>query len=363
MKKTPKFITLLQAKDYLLENKIVAIPTETVYGLAGLATSQQAVQKIYKAKNRPSDNPLICHFESFNQILDFVIDTPDYLPFLGAKFCPGAISFLLKIPENSPLLPATTGLKTTACRVPNHPTALEIIKEVGLPLAIPSANTSGKVSPTTAQMVLDDLQLVSNIDGIIDGGQTNLGIESTIIDCRNPQQITILRNGSIGIFEIEQALQNAGINNLKIVYGTNKTPTPGAKYRHYAPEKPVYALAQNLAENLTRNDIQNKLKNWIIKPAKLNTENSKIAILASAQDWQKLEPELIEFLPQKNLLYIPLGDINDINQIAQNLYLNLHKIDTFEEVSCAFMPRTNFGDTSLGIAINQRLQKVINFID
>jgi L-threonylcarbamoyladenylate synthase len=147
-----KFLTISQAGNILKQGGIIAFPTETVYGLGAVASNGQAVEKIYKAKHRPADNPLICHFYSINQIKTYVKDMPEIVELLFKHFSPGPLSILLNLPENSPLAPATRGSDTVICRIPDHPLALELVKEVGEPLAAPSANTSGKMSGTTAEV-------------------------------------------------------------------------------------------------------------------------------------------------------------------------------------------------------------------
>lgn len=215
----------------LQSGEIVAFPTETVYGLGADATNEQAVQKIFHAKGRPSDNPLNVLVASKEQLYELVEDVPDYVEELIDTFSPGPITYVLNT-LNRVAPSVTAGLTTIGVRIPNHPITLEIIREAGLPLAAPSANRSGKPSPTKAEHVKEDLNGL--ISAIVDGGQTNIGLESTVVDCTGEHPI-ILRPGSITAEQIEEV-----INLPCTVYEGKKSPSekkpPAAKYTHYAPE-------------------------------------------------------------------------------------------------------------------------------
>jgi L-threonylcarbamoyladenylate synthase len=164
-------------------SQVVAFPTETVYGLGAIATDLEAIKKVFAAQSRPKDNPLICHFYDIKQVHEYVTFPSPYIQELFKCFTPGPISFLLPLKSgvSSPLKYAVSGSDKVICRIPRHPLILDLIKECGLPLAGPSANLSGSPSGTSAQMVLD--QLGDKIAGVLDGGQSDIGVESTIIDC------------------------------------------------------------------------------------------------------------------------------------------------------------------------------------
>lgn len=215
----------------------VAFPTETVYGLGADATNSSAVRGIYKAKQRPSDNPLIVHFSSVLQIEQF-LNSPlptIYLP-LVSRFWPGPLTIILPNPPDSRLAPeVTAGLETFGARIPNSAIARRLIEVSGLPIAAPSANLSTRPSPTTAHHVYDDLQ--GRIELILDGGPCAIGLESTVVDGLGEDGPSILRPGAVSLSQIRQS---AGWEKVKIAYGDAvqgvTTPrAPGMKYRHYSP--------------------------------------------------------------------------------------------------------------------------------
>lgn len=251
------------AVDALKAGKVVAIPTETVYGLAANALSADACSRIYEAKKRPSDNPLIVHVSSIDQLAEVIEPTlyADAFGSLGAsldstdqilvdrlkaatkRFWPGPLT--LVVPRN-PLIPdivigGSSGgntIDTVAVRMPSHPIAREIIQECGFPLAAPSANLSGRPSPTTAEHVFEDLS--DRIELIVDGGPCNLGVESTVLDLTRPAP-TILRPGSITLSQLQVFLPDTCLYEHTEQHRDNawRPSTPGLKYRHYAPSAPV----------------------------------------------------------------------------------------------------------------------------
>lgn len=170
-----------QAADLLNKNEVIAFPTETVYGLGGNAKSDEAIAKIFAAKGRPSDNPLIIHIAKQEQLAELVKEVPEKAEQLMEAFWPGALTIIFQLKEGALSKLATAGLNTVGIRMPDHPVALKLLELANLPIAAPSANTSGKPSPTTALHVTEDLDSV--IAGIVDGGPTGVGVESTVIDC------------------------------------------------------------------------------------------------------------------------------------------------------------------------------------
>jgi len=320
------FIPIEEAVVVLKRGGIVALPTETVYGLAADATSAGAVKKIFVAKNRPADNPLICHFYSIEQVKQYVETVPAYAVVLIDEFCPGPLSFLLPLKNDSLLLTATAGKSSVVCRIPQHWLMLAIITQLNVPLAAPSANTSGKISPVNAQMVEDDLG--KKIDGIVDGGECVVGVESTIIDCRNPDQISILRPGVIGKTELEEVLTKHHIT-VPIIESANESQVvPGNKYPHYSPTTPV-KLIHSLDE--------------------LKDITDDIVIISS--------DEKLNTVKEFNCRKLSLGSITDTELVAQNLYKNLKAIDDLK-VSVAYYLETDWGQTSVGKAVENRLGKV-----
>ncbi len=212
---------------------LVAIPTETVYGLAANALDAEAVDRIFKAKGRPQDNPLIAHIASADALPELVSGLPDEAKKLADKFWPGPLTLVLPksglVPDN-----VTAGLGTVAVRCPGNDIARAIILAAGFPLAAPSANLSGRPSPTTAGHVLDDLD--GRIDLIVDGGSCEVGVESTVLDVKNR---CILRPGGVARESIEAV---TGPLNDAFAADESAPRSPGMKYRHYAPGAPMVIL-------------------------------------------------------------------------------------------------------------------------
>lgn len=221
-------------ETYYKENKLVAIPTETVYGLSADATSDKAVEKIYLAKGRPSDNPLIVHFYKLAQLNSIVDYSDERVEKLAEKFWPGPMTLILPAKSNNISKKVSAGLSTLAVRMPSNKTAREILKNTNVLLAAPSANTSGKPSPTKFSHVYHDLN--GKIDVIIEDEQSDIGLESTVIDCtRTP--LVIARPGEITKEDIEDLLGEGSVKYNDEVMTETKIPiAPGMKYRHYSPE-------------------------------------------------------------------------------------------------------------------------------
>ena len=223
-----------EASQVLHRGGMVAFPTETVYGLGADALDEKASAKIYAAKGRPSDNPLIVHISDIEQLDKLVCEIPDNAKKLMDAFWPGPMTLIFK---KSGLVPdgTTGGLDTVAVRMPNHKAALELIRTSGVAIAAPSANTSGRPSPTTAAHVADDLS--GKIDMIIDGGAVGIGIESTIVDVTSEIPM-VLRPGYITMEMLEKVVGKVGID--KAITGPVspdvKPKAPGMKYKHYAPK-------------------------------------------------------------------------------------------------------------------------------
>ncbi len=236
-----KLLTPAEAKEagkILKNGGLVAIPTETVYGLAANALDGKAVANIFKAKGRPMDNPLIVHIAELSELDDLVAYVPSTVYDLADAFWPGPLTIIL---DKSELIPdeVSAGLDTVAIRMPSHLVARSIIKAAGVPLAAPSANTSGKPSPTTVQHVIDDMD--GKIDAIVDGGPCSVGVESTVITLatRRPR---ILRPGKVTPEELSEVLgedieiDDAVLNELK---EGQVAASPGMKYKHYSPNANV----------------------------------------------------------------------------------------------------------------------------
>jgi L-threonylcarbamoyladenylate synthase len=220
------------AADYLKEGELVAFPTETVYGLGALLFESGALTKIFQVKGRPADNPLIAHLSSLEQVDSVAKDIPDEFFALAEKFFPGPLAIVLKKQPAVPLL-ATGGQESIAVRMPAHAIAQKLIETVGVPLAAPSANLSGKPSSIACGHVYEDF--AGKIAAILDGGETTLGIESTVLSLLNPKEPLLLRPGRVTAEEIEAVLKRA------LFFPGKETPllSPGMRYKHYAPQARV----------------------------------------------------------------------------------------------------------------------------
>ena len=227
---------VLAAARLIRRGGLVAFPTETVYGLGAAATDQRAVRKIFKAKGRPADNPLIVHVASLEQVKEITSGLPPGALALMKRFWPGPLSLVL--PRSEKLPPeVSAGLPTVAVRMPAHPAALKLIRAAGVPIAAPSANRSGRPSPTTLRHVLEDL--AGRIDAVMDGGACRVGLESTVLDLSGSRPV-ILRPGGVTREQLESVLGTAVAVAAGCKEGT--PPSPGMKYRHYAPRAPLLLI-------------------------------------------------------------------------------------------------------------------------
>ena len=235
---TPESVAL--AARLLQQGELVALPTETVYGIAADARNGEAVKKIFEAKGRPQDNPLIVHICGMEMLNGIVSEVPERAKKLAAAFWPGPLTMIFKKKDIVPAK-ATGGLDTVAVRFPNHPVARAIIRAAGLPIAAPSANSSGKPSPTRASHVEYDLN--GKIDMIVDGGAAEWGLESTIVDVSDEIPM-ILRPGAVTKEMIEEVVGQVEIDPAILHKPTAdfKPKAPGMKYTHYSPKAEVFLV-------------------------------------------------------------------------------------------------------------------------
>lgn len=226
-----------QAAQLLKDGQVVGMPTETVYGLAGSAFSEIAVKRIFEAKGRPQDNPLIVHISEFEEIHQLVSEIPETAKKLADKFWPGPLTIILPKSEKVPSC-VTGGLDTVAVRCPKHPIANMLIKAAGLPLAAPSANISGKPSPTKATHVYKDLQ--GRIPMVIDGGECEEGVESTVITLATSVP-KLLRPGNITFKQLKEVLGEVSVDDavLNPLKEGERVSSPGMKYKHYSPDAQI----------------------------------------------------------------------------------------------------------------------------
>lgn len=264
--------------DLIKSGKLVVFPSETVYGLGANALCSEAVKKIFIAKGRPSDNPLIVHVSSIEMAEGLVKKIPDRVREAMNLFWPGPITFVLekndKIPDN-----VTCGLNTVGVRLPSNKIARKIIEISGCPIAAPSANLSGKPSPTKAKHVVDDL--FGRVDAIVDGGNASVGLESTVIDVSKKTPV-LLRPGGITLEHLEEIFGKIDIANSN----AKKPKCPGMKYRHYAPKATFY-----LFDGKTEREKISKLKKMF---KDLQKKGKRVAIIGSQETRKRFSEEYYE---------------------------------------------------------------------
>lgn len=319
-----------EMSQIIKHNGTVVFPTETVYGLGANALSDEAVAKIFAAKGRPSDNPLIVHVSNMEQLEKIVEVIPETAKMLIDKFWPGPLTLLFKKKRViSDMI--TGGLDTVAVRMPSSKIALKLIETCDLPVAAPSANISGKPSPTSAEHVVKDLE--GRVDAIIDGGDCEFGLESTVIDVLNETPM-ILRPGSITLEEIAETI-NTVIYDPAMSHDTLIAKSPGQKYIHYAPKGEVY-LYIGLAGNIT-NAINEAASRFI-------NESKKVLILGTEEN----------ILSYKEGIILNLGARTNPMEISSNLFSMLRKAD---ELKADIILVEGIDEEGLGVAIMNRLKK------
>lgn len=235
---------LTEASGLIKRGEVVGIPTETVYGLAANAFDESAVKKVFEAKGRPSDNPLIVHISDFEMIKDIVSEVPELAYQLAERFWPGPLTMIMPKSDRVPDI-TSGGLDTVGIRFPSHPAARRLIELCGVPLAAPSANLSGSPSPTTAQRVFEDMN--GRIPAIIDGGESLVGVESTVISFEG-NGVRILRPGGITREMLLEVCPNVSVDSgvLNELEASAVVRSPGMKYKHYAPKAEVRLIKGSL---------------------------------------------------------------------------------------------------------------------
>lgn len=322
-----------RAGKLIAEGELVAFPTETVYGLGGDALDPDASRKIYAAKGRPSDNPLIVHIAEFDDMKRVAREVPEQARKLADAFWPGPLTMIVwksdAVPEAT-----TGGMQTVAVRMPNHPVALELIRRSGCLIAAPSANTSGRPSPTEAQHVAEDLS--GKIAMILDGGPVGIGIESTIIDLTEEKPM-ILRPGYITPEMLSEVLQEEVVIDPGIIAAddTRKPKAPGMKYKHYAPK------AEMIIVDGAQDAVIAKINELT---AAKRAEGKKVAVIATDETKERYDAQVI----------LSMGRRSDEDAIAQHLYKILRECD---ELEVGEIYSECFQTPSIGQAIMNRLLK------
>ncbi|MBR1739575.1 MAG: threonylcarbamoyl-AMP synthase [Ruminococcus sp.] len=239
--------SIKEAAELMRRGEVVGIPTETVYGLGANAYDEEAVKRIFAAKGRPADNPLIVHISRFEQISDIASEIPDLAKECAERFWPGPLTMIMPKSDRIPLT-TSGGLDTVGIRMPSHKTAREIIDACGFPVAAPSANLSGSPSPTSARHVFSDMN--GRIPAIVDGGACGVGVESTVISFEGKTDIRLLRPGFISAEELREITADVLIDKgvLEMISLTEKVSSPGMKYKHYAPKAEITIIDSTAAQ-------------------------------------------------------------------------------------------------------------------
>ncbi|NMB20522.1 MAG: threonylcarbamoyl-AMP synthase [Firmicutes bacterium] len=317
-----------EAVRLLADGRVVAFPTETVYGLGANALDPEAVKAIFRAKGRPQDNPLIIHLGEIAQVEEYVKDIPPQARLLMDEFWPGPLTLVLKKTEQIPQV-VTAGLDTVAVRVPDHPIALDLLRQTGFPVAAPSANVSGRPSPTRAEHVLFDLN--GRIPAILDGGETGWGLESTVLDC-TVTPFRLLRPGGVTLEDLRSL--------VPVQYGTDadsgdeEAPrSPGMKYQHYAPEADVYIVTGERTAT---------------KILELSETYTKRGEGVGVMTWN----ERADLYP--TLTVLGMGPQGDYEALAHSLYHLLRQADVLG-LKVLFIEGVS--EDNLGLAIMNRLRR------
>lgn len=321
---------LNEAVEIIKAGDNVAFPTETVYGLGADGLNEDAIRKIYKAKGRPSDNPLILHISNREQIIPLVRELPEMANILMDKFWPGPLTIILKRSKIVPDI-VTGGLDTVAIRMPDHPIALELIDKSKLPIAAPSANISGRPSPTRGEHVIQDM--MGKIPLIIDGGSTGVGLESTVLDLSDNIP-TILRPGGVTLEELRKIIPNI-IQDESIISEDKKPKSPGQKYRHYAPKAEMVLFV---------GDMKDIIKNINREMEEALRQGKKVGIMATEETKEDYK---------KGIILIS-GSRKNPKTIASNLFANIRELDK-EEVDIILAEGIYTDD--IGMAIMNRMIK------
>ncbi len=321
-----------EAGVILKQGGLVAFPTETVYGLGGDALNESSSAKIYAAKGRPSDNPLIVHISHLEALDKIVSKVPREAYLLAEKFWPGPLTMIFQKSEAVPLA-TTGGLNTVAVRMPSHKTARALIEAAGGYVAAPSANRSGRPSPTVARYVIEDLD--GKVDMIIDGGEVNIGLESTIIDLTDEKPM-ILRPGYITKEMLQEALGQVEMDKALLEGHSKQAPkAPGMKYRHYAPKGSL-----TVVEGSSRKVIE--YINAQIET--LQNEGKKTGVIATDETAAFYLGDSVK----------SAGSREDEEAVAKHLFRILREFDE-EEVQIMFAE--SFSEEGVGQAIMNRLLK------
>ncbi|MBC2579873.1 L-threonylcarbamoyladenylate synthase [Clostridium sp. DJ247] len=326
-----------KAGEVIRKGGLVAFPTETVYGLGANALDSQAVKKIFQAKGRPQDNPLIVHICDMEEVESLVKEIPDIARKFMEKFWPGPMTIIL---PKSPIVPDITSasLPCVGIRMPSNIIARELIKAAGVPIAAPSANISGRPSPTDVQRCIEDLD--GRVDYIIGGENCKVGLESTVIDC-TVYPTCVLRPGGITLEMLKGIDKDAYIDPaiMKKPSDNLKPKAPGMKYRHYAPKAPVKIIQGDLKKTIAK--INEMVQNYI-------DDDKVVGIMATDETKYSYT----------NGIVMSLGSRKDMSIVSQNLFRILRDLDD-KKVDVILVE--SFEEKGIGLAVMNRLKKSAGF--
>lgn len=325
---------LMRAAKIIVNLGTVVLPTETVYGLGANALSSTAVKKIFLAKGRPSDNPLIVHVCSVEMMEDLLKEPLDSrAKKLIEAFWPGPLTLVFKRSDKVPL-EVCAQLDSVAIRMPDHPIALKLIELANVPIAAPSANVSGKPSPTMAEHVIQDMD--GRVDMIISADRSRIGVESTVLDISSPIAV-VLRPGGVTLEQLQEVLGNDGVILDSMVNGVvDKPRSPGMKYTHYAPNAPLQ-IVRGSKENILA----------YIK-GKIKESDSFIGVLCSDETKSEYQRAHV----------ISIGSVHRLDQGASNLFAVLRE---FDRIGVDIIFAEAFAEDEMGLALMNRLKKAAGF--
>ena len=342
----PRDEELLEGARILREGGLVAFPTETVYGLGANALDEEAARKIYEAKGRPSDNPLIAHVSCMEEVYPLVSQVSEKAKKLMDAFWPGPMTLIF---PKSDLVPygTTGGLDTVAVRMPSDPVANRLIALAGVPVAAPSANTSGRPSPTTAQHVLQDMD--GRIDMIIDGGPVGIGVESTIVDV-SVETPTVLRPGAITMEMLEEVLGEVQIDPaiLGPVSADLRPKAPGMKYQHYAPKADLTLVEPEDGDMESPDSLERMTEKVRQLAEEKLAEGFRVGIICTDESRQTYPKGLVR----------SIGSRTRRETVAHNLYALLRE---FDDLKADYIFSESFPEDHLGQAIMNRLSKAAGY--
>ena len=343
---------LQEAAGILRAGGLVAFPTETVYGLGGNGLLKEASRSIYAAKGRPSDNPLILHISDMKELEPITREIPHRARTLAEHFWPGPLTMILNKAEIVPL-ETTGGLSTVAVRMPEHEVARRLIALAGVPVAAPSANTSGRPSPTTAAHVREDLE--GKIEAILDGGPSGIGLESTIVDLSGEEPV-LLRPGAITAEMLEKALGERVLLDPALEKPLDPSvhpKAPGMKYRHYAPKAPM-VIIQGKAGTFAGEELL-RVEEAVDRQVDRSLEAGKrTALICSDESLSYYQKRYEGPLAKGQLILRTMGTRNREESIAHNLFSVLREMD---EVQAEYIVAEGVNTEAIGYAVMNRMKK------